>query len=140
MEQSIRQRSTTLGTRKEHGFYKRCNRPVNLLCARRRQRAMLGFEFLLDVLERVQRPVEHGLVVGGHDARPQQRTAWLDGRVDRDVDVDAGVLQRPPQEHGLPVVLDQDGHDRRHRRLTADDPEAEGFESAAEVFAVVKHA
>jgi hypothetical protein len=51
--------------------------------------------------------------VGGHHARAQQRPAALDGRVDRDVHVDTGVVERLPEEHSLPVVADQHGDDRR---------------------------
>ena len=87
-----------------------------------------------------QRPVQDGAVVGRHDARAQQRAAGRDGRVDRDVDVDAGVVERAPEQHGLPVVADHDGHDRRDRRLALDDAEAELVQAAVEVARVVEHA
>ena len=82
-----------------------------------------------------------GAVVRRHDARAQQRAAGRDGRVDRDVDEHAGVVERAPQQHGLPVVADDHGHDRRHRvALVLDDLEAALAQPGVQVGGVVEHA
>src|SRR3712207_8697468 len=60
-----------------------------------------------------------GRVVRRHDARPQQRTARGDRRMQGDVRVDAGVEERPPEQHGLPVVLDEHREDRKSTRLNS---------------------
>src|SRR3954471_950453 len=66
----------------------------------------------LGPLEDLQRPVEVIALVACHHRGPQQRAAALDRRVDRHVDVDARVVERLPEQHGLPVVADQHRHDR----------------------------
>ena len=67
----------------------------------------------LDLREDLERAIQVLALVGGHDAGPHQRAAGLHGRVDRHVHVDAGVVERPPQQHRVPVVAHQDGDDRR---------------------------
>ena len=56
----------------------------------------------------------------------QQRTGGGHGGVQRDVDEHAGVVERAPQQHGLPVVADDDGdHRGGHRRADVVHLEAE---------------
>ena len=86
-----------------------------------------------------------GPVVGRHDARAQQRAARRDRRVDRDVDVDARLVERLPQQRGLPVVADEHRHDRDDRASSPaarrlDDLEAELAQPVAQVARVVEHA
>ena len=85
------------------------------------------------------------MVVRGHHARAQQRAGGRHRRMDRDVHVDPGLVQRLPQEHRLPVVPDDD---RNHGRddLGAvcqpggfDDLEAELTEPAMQVARIVEH-
>ena len=58
-------------------------------------------------------------LVRRHHAGAQQRAAALDRRVERDVRVDAAVVERLPEQGGLPVVADEHRHDRRVERLAA---------------------
>ena len=101
------------------------------------QGPVLGLEALLDLAERGQRAVERRAVVRGHHARAQQRAAGRHGGVQRDVDEHAGVVERAPQQHGLPVVLDQHGDDRRRLRR-ADDAVAEPVQAVLEVARVLE--
>ena len=109
------------------------------LWPRQWQGPVLGLEGLLDLAERAQRAVERRAVVRGHHARAQQRAARRHRGVQRDVDEHAGVVERAPQQHGLPVVLDQHGDDRRRLRR-ADHAVAERVQAVLEVARVLEHA
>src|SRR5215218_9631805 len=97
----------------------RASPAADLVRAGARQRPVLGLEALLDGLERGERTVERRAVVRRHDARAQECAARRDGRMQRRVDEDARVVQRLPQEHGLPVVAHQHGDDRRDHVVRA---------------------
>ena len=98
---------------------------------------VLGLEALLDLAERAQRAVERRAVVRRHHARAQQRAARRHRGVQRDVDEHARVVERAPQQHGLPVVLDQHGDDRRRLRR-ADHAVAERVQAVLEVARVLE--
>ena len=100
------------------------------------KRAVLGLERRASTAANASSAsVERRVVVRGHDARAQQRAARGHGGVHGDVDVDAGVVERLPQQPGLPVVLDEDGHDRRRliRPQRRHDLEAERAQPVAQV-------
>src|SRR6187551_2876057 len=65
--------------------------------------------------DRLQRPIEVLALVGRHQAGPQQSTAGWHRGMDRDIGVDAGIEERLPEQHRLPVVADDDRHYRSGR-------------------------
>src|SRR5438034_857410 len=70
-------------------------------------RATLGVVACLSRLAHLsedrERAIEMLTLMRGHDACPDERTAALDRGVERDVGVDAGVVERLPEQDGLPV-------------------------------------
>ena len=89
-------------------------RQKNVLAAMDRRHAIAAITSSLLVIPGLTHAqlMQRRPVVGGHDARAQQRAAWRDRWVQRGVDEDAGLVEALPHQARLPVVADQHGDDR----------------------------
>src|ERR1039458_5505690 len=83
------------------------------------QLSVLALERALDLGERLEGLVQRGAIVRRHHARTQKRASRGHDSVHRAVGEHARVIQRSPQERGLPIVSHEDRDDRRDDPLDA---------------------